>query len=328
MGERRRRADPRRSHRAAHDDRRAGPAVFLALAWLALMLICAVAGPALPLQDPNTQGECTTRQPDRKLGPDGEPVVVDGRYVLVPREGCPLQKAADDAAAAQPSARHWLGNDQLGRDILARLVAGSRTTLIAVFGSILLAALVGVPVGMGMAFVGGRVDRAALALLSGFLAVPGIVLIIVVMTAMGRGVFQVAAALAVVSAPALALGTRAAALSVMQEDFVAAARIAGAQRGRIIFREVLPNVAPNALVYAGVAVSVAVGGESGLALLGLGVPEPATSWGSVVAGGIPLLQSKPHIVLLGSLVIFLTILSATVVGDWLDRRFAVGESRL
>lgn len=310
------------------DNRPLGPVGWFAAVWLGLVLMAALAGPWLPLPDSNAQGACTTKQPKQELGPDGQPVVRDGRIVLIAQPGCDFQQAANDKPAALPSSDHLLGNDQIGRDLLSRLMAGARTTVVIAFGSMIVALLVGGVIGMTSAFVGGRIDVFITALSAGTIAIPGIVLAISLVAALGRNTFAVWLALTVTGIPIIALVTRTQTSSLIRRDYVTAAQMLGARPSRVLFREVAPNVAPFCLVFFGLGVAAAIGAEGGLAVIGLSVQPPQTSWGSIIAGGRPLIQLAPHISLIPAVVMFLTIFSVTRLTDYLGDRLGVRQSLL
>ncbi len=310
------------------DQRSLGPVGWFAALWLGLVLVAAVAGPWLPLPDSNSQGMCTTKQPKPQLGSDGQPVVRDGRILLIAQPGCDFQRAANDKTAALPSGDHLLGNDQIGRDLLSRLVAGARTTVVIAFGSMIVALVVGGAIGMTSAFVGGRIDAFITALSAGTIAIPGIVLAISMVAALGRNTFAVWLALAVTGTPIIALVTRTQTSSLVRREYVTAAQMVGARPSRVLLREIAPNVAPFCLVFFGLGVAGAIGAEGGLAVIGLSVQPPQTSWGAIIAGGRPLIQIAPHISLIPAAVMFLTIWSVTRLADFFGARLRVRQSLL
>lgn len=303
-------------------------AEWVAIIWLAIIGFAAVFGPLLPLQDPTAQGECTTKQPKRELDASGSPVVVDGKYRLIPQPGCDFQKAADDRSAAKPSSAHLLGNDQIGRDLLSRVVAGARTSIFVSVGSVLAALVIGGGIGMVSAYVGGRVDAAITLLSAAMVALPGLVLAISFVAALGRTMFAVWAALTVGAIPMVALVSRIQSLSLIQREYVVAAKALGATHSRVLLREVLPNLLPFAYVFIGLGFAGAVAAEGGLALIGLSVDQPATSWGAIIGDGKALLETAPHISLIPSAVMFLTIWAATRITDHLTDRLGVRASAL
>lgn len=306
--------------------RRLRVAEWVAICWLGLIVFLALFGPLLPLQDPSAQGECTTKQPTREIGPNGQPVVVDGRYRLVPQPGCSFQEAADDRPAARPSVRHPLGNDQIGRDQLSRIVAGARTSVVVSVGSVFAALLVGGGIGMMSAYIGGRVDGAATMLSAGMVALPALVLAISFVAALGRSTTAIWAALTVAAIPMVALVARTQSLSLTKKEYVVAAKMMGARHHRVLLRELLPNLLPFALVFLALGIAGAIAAEGGLALIGLSVNPPATSWGAIIGDGKPLLESAPHIALIPSFVMFFTIWGVTRLTDHLTDRMGIRTS--
>jgi len=302
-------------------------AEWVAIGWLALIAFAALFGPLLPLQDPSAQGRCTTRQPTKKLGPDGKPLVVNGRYQLVAQPGCDFQTAADDAPAALPSSRHLLGNDQIGRDMLSRVVSGARTSMFISVGSVLAALVVGGGIGMVSAYVGGRLDGTVTVLSAGMVALPALVLAISFVAALGRSMFAIWAALTVGAIPMVVLVARTQSLSLVQREYVMSAKAIGAKHSRVILREVLPNLLPFAFVFLALGIAGAIAAEGGLALIGLSVNPPATSWGAIIGDGKALLETAPHISLVPSVVMFLTIWAVMRLTDHLTDRIGVRQSK-
>ncbi len=296
-------------------------ALWLAVGWMGLIVLAAALGPLVGLQDPNRQGECTTKQPRSHTG-------TDGRVVMITRPGCPAQAAADDKPEAVPSARHLLGNDHIGQDLLSRLVAGARTTVIIAFGAVITAVVVGGIVGAVIAYVGGALDTVVTSLLSGLLAMPAIVMAIALVAAFDRSMATVWAALTIVAIPAVALLSRGQALSLVRREYVVASKMIGAKHGRVLWREVIPNLLPFAFVFIGIGIAAAIAAEGGLAVLGLGVPYPAVSWGALIAEGRSSLRTAPHIALIPSTVMFLTIWATTYLTDRARTHFDVRESQL
>lgn len=303
-------------------------AFWMAMGWMGLILFAAVFGSYVGLQDPNRQGECTTKAPKPELDANGDRVVVNGMVVMVYQPGCPPQNVADDRAEARPSARHLLGNDQIGRDLLSRVVAGARTTTIISFGAVLCAIVVGGIIGAVVAYIGGWFDAVVTALLAGLLAMPAIVMAIALIAAFERSMTTVWAALTIVAIPAVALLSRGQALSLVRREYVIAATMIGAKHRRVLWREVIPNLLPFAFVFVGIGVAAAIAGEGGLAVLGLGVPYPSTSWGTLIADGRRVISTAPHIALIPSTVMFLTIWATTYLTDRARTHFDIRESQL
>ncbi|MBK6671556.1 MAG: ABC transporter permease [Microthrixaceae bacterium] len=306
---------------------RLGVGGIIALTWVSLVLLLAVAGPLLPLPDPSRQAPCATKQPKPETGPDGRPVEVDGRVRMVPQPGCSFQQAADDRPGAQPSPAHAFGTDQIGRDLLSRVVAGSRNVAIIAFGSVMTAIVIGGSIGMASAFVGGRVDQVVAGLSAATLAIPGIVLAIALVGAFGKTLFSVWLAITIGAIPILVLVTRTQAASLITREFVEASRMLGAKPSRVLVREVMPNVAPFALVFLGLGVALAIGAESGLAILGL-APDGSHTWGAIIASGTSRISDAPHIALIPAAVMTTTIWAVNRLADHVSARLGIRGSLL
>lgn len=292
----------------------------LAVAWLIVVLGGAAAVNWLPVADPNASARCADQPPtvaDR-----------DGTLVLVPAAGCPLDIAADDHASALPSGRHWLGTDEVGRDVLARILHGGRIVMVVGFGAVAVALVVGTLAGMLAGFVGGWLSRAVDIGFSILLAFPTIVLAIAVVAAFGRSVWSVSTAIAVVAVPAFGRLAKSQVVAVSDREFVMAARAVGARPRRVLFGEILPNIVPAMLSFYVLGVALAIVAEGGLAVLGLSVQEPTATWGGMIAAGRSVVADHPSVALIPALVMFGTVLSVNIVGDRVRSRFDIRESLL
>ena len=218
---------------------------------------------------------------------------------------------------APPSAEHWLGNDQLGRDELSRLIWGGRVSLTVG----LLAPVIGVTIGgcLGMlaGYFRGRLETFVVGGVDVLLAFPPLVFVLAVTAYMGQSVFNITLVIGVLGIPAFTRVARAVTLSLSEREFVTAARALGATHSRILLKELLPNVALPLVAFflLGVAVTIVV--EGALSFLGLGVPPPAASWGSMIAEGRESLDITPWLAFMPATVMFLTVLSFNIVGDTL-----------
>jgi len=218
---------------------------------------------------------------------------------------------------ALPSAAHLLGNDQLGRDELSRLIYGARFSLTVG----LLAPVIGVTIGgcLGMlaGYFRGRLETLIVGGVDVLLAFPPLVLALAVTAYLGQSVANLTMVIGVLGIPAFARVARAVTLSLSEREFVTAARALGATHMRILIRELLPNVALPLLAFflLGVAVTIVV--EGALSFLGLGVPPPAPSWGSMIGEGRESLDIAPWLAFLPATFMFLTVLAFNVVGDTL-----------
>ena len=284
--------------RAARQGRLGWLGVF-AIAWLAFVTLAAVLAPVLPLDDPNENVAAIVNQ-----GPG-----TDG---------------------------HLLGGDALGRDLLSRMVWGGRASLLLGVASVSLGMLVGGLLGLVAGYFRGRVDTVLAGTFDVLLSFPQLILAVTLVTvfASGQGVSStrrmvvLVLALGLVSVPVLGRIARANALAWSQREFVTAARAMGARNRSIMFGEVLPNVLPAMFSIALLGIAVVIVVEGGLSLLGVGVQLPTPSWGNVLAEGRSELRQAPHIVMVPTVVIFLTVLSLNYLGDVVRARFDVRESAL
>jgi peptide/nickel transport system permease protein len=221
------------------------------------------------------------------------------------------------ARRALPSSEHWLGTDQLGRDELARLIYGARISLTVG----LLAPVIGVTVGgcLGMlaGYFRGRLETLTVAGVDVLLAFPPLVFALAVTAYLGQSILNLTLVIGVLGIPAFTRVARAVTLSLSEREFVTAARALGATHTRILLRELLPNVALPLLAFflLGVAVTIVV--EGALSFLGLGVPPPAPSWGSMIGEGRESLDLAPWLAFLPAGFMFLTVLAFNIVGDTL-----------
>lgn len=188
-----------------------------------------------------------------------------------------------DAMTAPPSGAHLLGTDEIGRDILSRLIYGARVSLQIVFVAIVLSLLVGGAIGLVSGYVGGYVDSIIMRIMDGLLAFPLLVLALGVIAVLGPDLINAIIALAVVNVPGFARLVRGQVLSIRERDFVQAARAIGAGDIRIMLGHIWPSVAGNVIVYASLRASTTLIAESSLAFLGLGAEPPTPTWGQMLA---------------------------------------------
>lgn len=216
---------------------------------------------------------------------------------------------------AAPSAEHWFGTDQQGRDILSRILIGSQISLTVGVLAVIISLSVGVILGAIAGYKGGWVDTAIMRVMDMMLAVPSILLAIAFMAALGRGIDKAIIAIGLVSIPEYARIVRSQILSVKQNDYVAAARVIGDTDAAIIFRHILPNVMPSIIVRATLGISGAILDAAALGFLGLGVEPPAAEWGDMLGRGRNFIFSAPHTMLFPGLAITLTVLAFNLMGD-------------
>jgi len=222
---------------------------------------------------------------------------------------------------------HPLGTDQLGRDILSRIVAGSRVTLMVAGAAVVLGGVLGTLLGLIAGFFGGWLDRILMRLVDIQLAVPLMLLALMVVAALGPSLHNLIMVLALVSWVRYARIVRGQVLAVREREFVQSARAIGASAPRIILRHILPNVLTPAVVVATLELARVIVLEAGLSFLGLGVQPPNPSWGRMLAEGRTYISSAWWIITFPGLALMLTVLSVNLLGDWvrdyLDPRLAV-----
>lgn len=263
---------------------------YLALSWLLLVVFCAIFADVLPVDDPNAQNIVT------RLAPPGEAGL--------------------------------LGSDDLGRDVLARLVFGARVSLIVSLSAVLIGVIIGGTIGLTAGFFRGWYERIVMSLVDVILAFPALVLLLALVAFVGQSLSTIALVVGFLAIPAYTRVARATTLSVSQREYVLAARAMGATNKRILFRELLPNVALPVVAFGLVALGIVIVAEGSLAFLGLSVKFPTATWGSMIAAGKIHIRRAPHLALIPSLAMFLTVLSLNYVGDQLRSRFDVRGSAL
>lgn len=215
------------------------------------------------------------------------------------------------------SAEHLLGTDVYGRDILTRLILGSRIAMRVAFGAVLLAVLIGVPVGAVSAYAGGWTDAVAMRFVDAFLAFPGRLLAIALVAAMGPSFLTFYLAIGLTSIPGYIRVVRATVLSQKEREYVEAARMTGEFEFRILFFQILPNCIAPILVLVSLDFAHAILVESSLSFLGLGFPPPAPSWGLMLSEARGYMELAPHVAIFPGLVISLAILGFNLLGDGL-----------
>lgn len=227
------------------------------------------------------------------------------------------------AILAGPGPDALLGNDDLGRPVLDRLVAGARVSFVVGVGVVTLSALIGVLVGAVGAFAGGWLDLLLVRLIDVFLAFPGILLAIALAGVMGPGIDNLVIALSAVGWVGYARLARAQILTIKRRDHVSAARALGVGPARILTRHLLPLALAPLIVEATFGVAGAVVAEAGLSFLGLGVQPPEASWGSMIRDGVGYMLVAPHLVVAPGVAIALVVLAVNLLGDRLRDRLDV-----
>ena len=217
-----------------------------------------------------------------------------------------------------PSASHWFGTDELGRDILSRIIYGARISMLV--GSCVVAASLslGLIFGSIAGYYGGFTDRLLnVVVMNAFMSVPGILVAIAFVAFLGPGIFNLIFALSLGGWVGYARLVRAQVLAVREREFVEAARALGASDARLIVRHIWPNIIQPVIVQAAIGMAGAILAEATMSFLGLGVPPPTPSWGSMLNDGRSYLFSAPHLVLFPAAAVMLAVLSFNFIGDGL-----------
>lgn len=270
--------------------RKGGLSLYLAVTWLAVVIVCAVTAPWWPVPAPD---------------------LIDPALL-----------------AATPCAGHPLGTDTMGRDIAARLLFGARVSIIVGFCAPLVGMVLGSLLGVPAGFYRGRLERLILFVIDTLLAFPGLVFLLVFTFVFGASLATITVGLGVLTTPRFARVARANTIRFAEREFVLAARGVGAGDLSIIAREILPNVLAPMMIYMLLVTGFVIVAEGGLGFIGLSVPSPAPSWGGMIAGGRDILDQSPHVSLIPTAAMFLTVLSINLIGDTVRVRLDSRESQL
>lgn len=224
-----------------------------------------------------------------------------------------------------PSAAHWIGTDQLGRDVLSRVIFGARVSMFVSISVVLGAGIVGLTIGSLAGYFGGWFDRIVnTVLINAFLSFPGVLLAIAFSAFLGPGISKVIFSLIITGWAGYARLARAQILQAKEMEYVLAARSLGASHARILIRHLLPNILQPVLVQATIAMAGAILAESTLSFLGLGVLAPMPSWGSMLNDASSHLFDAPHLVVFPALAVMAAVLAFNLLGDalrdWMDPR--------
>lgn len=216
-----------------------------------------------------------------------------------------------------PSAKHWFGTDDLGRDIFSRVIVGTRISLFVGVAAVAFSLLIGIVLGSIAGYFGGKVDAFIMRLMDIMLSIPSILLAITLMAALGKGIDKAIIAIGVVSIPEYARIIRSSILSVKENDYVAAAKVLGNSDSRIIFKHILPNVVSSIVVRATLGISTAILDTAALGFLGLGVQPPTAEWGDMLGRVRSMVLVYPHMLIFPGLAITLAVLAFNLFGDGL-----------
>jgi len=219
-----------------------------------------------------------------------------------------------------PSAAHWFGTDEIGRDVLSRVIWGTRVSLMAGFGSVALAMVTGGLLGLLAGYAGGRTDGLVMRLMDAVLSFPPLVLALALGAVLGAGLTGVVIALGVVYTPTFARLMRGQVLTITARDYVEAARALGAPGWRIAWHHVLPNATAPIVIQASLSVAFAILAEASLSFLGLGIQPPTPSWGSIMSVGRNYVATAWWIATFPGICLFLLVLSVNLCGDHLRDR--------
>jgi len=254
-----------------------GPLFWMAIAWMALIFAAAILAPVLPLPSPTDMDMLERRAPF--------------------------------------SFEHWLGTDGLGRDELARLIYGARISLVLGLCAPVIGLSIGGALGLLAGYFRGRFGALVVGSMDVLLAFPPLILALAVTAYLGQSILNLTLILGVLGIPAFMRVARAATLTLARREFVIAAEALGATHARILLRELLPNVMLPLLAFFLLGVAVTIVAEGALSFLGLGVPPPISSWGSMIGEGRESLDAAPRLAFLPAIAMFLTVLSFNLVGD-------------
>jgi peptide/nickel transport system permease protein len=231
----------------------------------------------------------------------------------------PYDPAAQSWATVRkpPSALHLFGTDDLGRDVLARIIFGARASLLAGVISVAIALAIGVPFGLLAGYVGGFIDALVSRITDAMLAIPFLILAIALAAFLGPSLQNAMIAIGVSTTPIFVRLTRAQVMAVKVEDYVEAARAVGNPAWRVALVHVLPNILPSLMVQASLSIAAAIIAEAALSFLGLGQQPPAPSWGSMLNAAQRFLVNAPWMAVWPGLAIFVTVVSFNLLGDGL-----------
>jgi peptide/nickel transport system permease protein len=297
--------------------------------------------PAMPPQTPGDEAEptATRKRRRRKRAPLGLMAWLALIWLMLVVAGALLADVLPLHPPAQTdvlnnlrppfeSLSNPLGTDGLGRDLLSRIVYGSRVSLIVAFVAVGIGSILGGTIGLMVGYFRGKADTLVMGFVDVMLAFPGLVLLLTVIAFVGRSLTTISLTIGLLSIPIYTRVSRANTMAVASREFVTASKAMGAKTSRVLFREIAPNVILPLSAYALVTVGVVIVLEGALSFLGLSIDQPTPTWGGIINEGRRHLAVAPHISGAPSVVMFLTVISLNLVGDKLRQRFDVKGTNL
>ena len=222
-----------------------------------------------------------------------------------------------DAVLQGPSAEHWLGTDEFGRDLFSRIICGTRISLTVAFSAVGIAAILGSIVGLLAGYIGGTFDTVVMSLADVLYAFPGLILAIAIVAILGAGLYNVVIAIVIFRIPIFARVVRSNTLALKNTVYVRAAKGLGASRWRILFRHILPGALPNVIVQFSLSISGSIMTCASLSFLGMGAKAPTPEWGLILSNSRVYIFTAFHYALFPGIAILLTVLCFNLLGDGL-----------
>lgn len=232
----------------------------------------------------------------------------------------PMDATSLEQRLAAPSAVHWLGTDEFGRDVLSRVLNGARSSLTMGFGATLFSILIGVPLGLSAGYFKGRVDDVIMRAVDVMISVPPVILGLLILSITSPSLWKTTLAVGLVYVPIMVRLTRSVTLEVCGEEYVQSARARAERNSYILFSEILPNAWPAIIVESSLRVTFAILLGAALSFLGLGVQPPASDWGLMIAEARPFIGAAPWIACAPGIALCITVMAINLIGDGLRER--------